>query len=129
MPTKPKTIPFGSAPIASTSAPAAPKTIAFGSAPIAPVAKPTAVPKDPNGLMQFAKSVFSAPATIVARPFQAAADLGDYLGTKIEADKARAAGDTAGESAILEADAARQKLKQENSSGPSGIVAPIPQDA
>lgn len=33
------------------------------------------VPKDPNALAEFAKSIFSAPATIVARPFQAVAEL------------------------------------------------------
>lgn len=37
---------------------------------------PTKVPKDnPNALAEFAKSIFTAPATIVARPFQAAAEL------------------------------------------------------
>lgn len=37
---------------------------------------PTAVPKDnPSALKEFAKSIFTAPATLIARPFQAGAEL------------------------------------------------------
>ncbi len=76
MPTQPKTIPFGSAPIAPTSAP---KTIPFGSAPI------TSQPeqKSSSGLASFAKGIFSAPTTIVARPFQAAAELAGASDTAV----------------------------------------------
>ncbi len=40
-----------------------------------PYAKPVEVPQEPNKLVEMAKSVFGAPATIAARPFQAAAEL------------------------------------------------------
>lgn len=75
------------------------------------------------------KSVVSPAATIIARPFQALSDFGDYLGTKIEADKAQASGDTAGASAILAADQQRETQKQTEASGPGGIIAPQPANA
>ena len=85
-------------------------------------------PGSEGGISGFAKQMVEAPATMLARPLQAASDLGDYLGTNIEADKAREQGDTAGESAILGADAQREQQKQtETSMG--GTVAPIPTDA
>lgn len=89
---------------------------------------PAAAPKGGNALIDFAKNIFEAPATIIARPFQAAADLGDYLGTKIEADKATSQGNTAAASAILAADAQREQKKQTESSF-GGLVAPIPKNA
>ncbi len=87
---------------------------------------PKPIPKEGgNGLIDFAKGVFEAPATIIARPFQAAADFGDYLGTKIEADKAPTTGVQA---AILRQDAERQQKKQTDSSV-GGLVAPTPKNA
>lgn len=56
----------------------------YGGTPVAaPTAQPTPVPKEPGALTQFAKSVFSAPATIVARPFQAAAELAGASDTQV----------------------------------------------
>ncbi len=85
MPTKPKTIPFGAPPIASTSAPAAPvsapKTIPFGAPPIT---APSSIPREPSALASMAKSLFTAPATIVARPFQAAAELAGASDTQVD---------------------------------------------
>lgn len=73
MPEKPKTIPFGSAPMATTTKP---KVIPFGVAPKAPVAPatPSPAPKE-NLLTSMVKGLFSAPATIAARPFQLGAEL------------------------------------------------------
>lgn len=89
----------------------------------------TAIPKQGgNDLVNFVKGLVEAPATIIARPFQAAADFGDYLGTKIEADKAQSQGNTAAASAILAADQKREEKAQTESSF-GGLVAPIPKNA
>lgn len=91
-------------------APAAPDATAVpaqGPAPVAPSANPTndaiaaslakyqttrdaggsplAIPKDPNKLAEFAKGIFSAPATILARPVQAAAELGGATSEQVDA--------------------------------------------
>lgn len=43
---------------------------------------PPSVPKNnPNALVEFAKNIFEAPATIAARPFQAAQSFGQYVGS------------------------------------------------
>lgn len=66
--TKPKTIAFGSAPIAAP----AKKTIPFGSAPIVPQETSEPEKKGFGGhVKELAKGLVTAPATIVARPFQA----------------------------------------------------------
>jgi hypothetical protein len=70
-PTKPKKIPFGSTPIA----PVAKKTIAFGSAPIVPVSQGTSTPENTGftgKVDNLVKGLITAPATLLARPFQAA---------------------------------------------------------
>lgn len=78
--------------------------------------------KESGGIGGFLKGLISAPATILARPFQAASDLGDYLGTKIALK-----GKTPEEqSAIIAADNERQQKKQTESSGPGKIIAPTP---
>jgi hypothetical protein len=81
-----------------------------------------------NPVVDLAKGLFSAPATIAARPFQAAADVGDYIGTRIEENRARTAGDQAGAAAIMQDEAARQREKQTTSTGPLGLIAPTPKD-
>lgn len=71
----------------------------------------------------FLKSLVSAPATMLARPFQAAQDFGDYLGTRIEENRATT---PSAKSAILQAEQQRAIQKQTQASGPGGIVAPTP---
>lgn len=71
----------------------------------------------------FLKSLVSAPATILARPVQAAQDFGDYLGTRIEENRATTPG---AKSAILNAEQQRATQNQTQSSGPGGIIAPTP---
>jgi len=82
--TKPKTIAFGSTPIAAP----AKKTIAFGSAPIAPTTPET--PEKKGGFFhatkELAKGLITAPATIVARPFQAVQGGVQYLQDKPKID-------------------------------------------
>lgn len=83
-------------------------------------------PATSSGIWGFVKNLVSAPATIIARPFQAAADLGSYLGTTIEANKASQEGKTTSSTAILAADAQREKQAQTQTTGPGGIIAPTP---
>lgn len=45
----------------------------------------TPIPKDPGALASFAKGIFGAPLTIAARPIQAAAEVGQFLGGGINA--------------------------------------------
>lgn len=80
---------------------------------------PTPTPSNP--LMDITKSIVSPVATMAARPFQAAADVGDYLGTQMAMS-----GKTQSEKdAILAADQARQQEKQTTPSM-GGLVAPTP---
>jgi len=46
-----------------------------------PVSGKTEIPKEPSALASFAKGIFSAPATLIARPVQAIAELGQLATT------------------------------------------------
>lgn len=78
-----------------------------------------------NGLVGGAKAIASPAVTIAARPLQAASDLGDYLGTRIEENKAT---DSGQKSAILSAEQQRATQNQTQSSL-GGFVAPTPANA
>lgn len=79
-----------------------------------------------NPIVGAAKSIISPAATMIARPFQAASDLGDYLGTQ---EAINETSDPGAKAAITEADTQRENIKQTQSSGPGGIIAPIPKNA
>lgn len=115
---------------AQTSAGAAPTP---GFTPVgqtAPVAAPVAAPQNADSIwLSLAKSIASPVATIAARPFQALSDAGDYLGTKIEADKAGAQGHTQVQAAILAQDHQKEIQNQTQATGPGGIIAPTPANA
>ncbi len=72
-----KTIPFGAPPIG----PVAKRTIPFGSAPVAPVSQETSPEKKGffGNVEDLAKGLVTAPATIIARPFQAAQGAVQYV--------------------------------------------------
>lgn len=89
---------------------------------VRPVTTPSSVPAE-NGSMvgNFVKGLVSAPATLIARPFQAAADLGDYIGTEM----AKKGQSPEVQAAIIADSNARQKEKQTKSTF-GGVVAPTP---
>lgn len=77
--------PEAAAPDAPAVSPIA-KDLAAYRARAASGAPSSAAPKDdPNALAEFAKGIFSAPATLVARPFQAAAELAGVSSQDVEA--------------------------------------------
>lgn len=90
-----------------------------------PPGTPAPAEESGSGVGNFLKGIVSAPATLIARPFQAAADFGDYLGTQ----SALKGQNPQVQSSILAQDDARQTQKQTQSTGPGGIVAPIPKNA
>lgn len=89
----------------------------------------TAPAQDENSLVGMAKSIISPAATLIARPLEAASDFGDYLGTKIEADKQTAQGHPEIAGDILAQDKQTEDQKQTNSGGPANLVAPQPANA
>lgn len=85
-----------------------------------------AIPTEENkgsAVGNFLKGVVSAPATLIARPFQAAADFGDYLGTELALK-----GQTPEVQAMIRADANERLQKRQTESSFGGIVAPTPKD-
>ena len=116
---------------AATSTPPVPggsttPTVSFSSKvrPIStPVAsQPISTPQEDTGggVGGFFKGLVSAPATMIARPFQAAADIGDYIGTKMAiADNPESEG--AIRSANID-DRSKNRAKE------GSIIAPTPQN-
>jgi hypothetical protein len=99
-------------------------TAKYGTAPALPA--PAPAPQDNgNPVGNFFKGLVSAPATMIARPFQALAGVGDYIGTSMAASGAN----PQAQSAIWKQSNDRQNLKNTQSSGPFGIVAPEPTNA
>jgi len=117
---------------AATSTPPVPgasttPTVSFSSKvrPIStPVAsQPISTPQEDTGggVGGFLKGLVSAPATMIARPFQAAANLGDYLGTQMAIKDNPESAD-----AIRNAD--NERTLNTKATGPAGIIAPTPQN-
>lgn len=102
--------------------PVATSTVSFASKARPVATTPTVEPQaEGGGVSGFVKGLVTAPATMIARPFQAASDLGDYLGTEM----AKRGQSPEVQASIIAESGARQKEKQTESTL-GGVVAPTP---